>query len=230
MAKTLREIVRELRSQGIPIVYRDRSDGSIIITSIGGVSYQGRGAAGNKAAREMLGEKLDPTLAHQMQRAFKDETGYGPTRKKDPIDEETLKLLRKAQREIRKARKSGIMSGTVTMKNVRLMIKEKGVEYTRRVLKDIINKAKNTMTDDERHWLAETYRQCSVMAFTSDDDPKSADDLNAIAEYIEYNSVTRPQGKALYATAYDYQEGKITAPTLVENAREILGIGSWSDA
>ena len=53
---TLRELVKELRSQGHQVEYYNRKDGSILIRSIDGIDY--KGASGNAVARAM-GEALN---------------------------------------------------------------------------------------------------------------------------------------------------------------------------
>ena len=53
---TIKKIIDKLRSDGVRVQYRKRTDGGYYITSINGAKYKGK--AGNRLARSLLGENL----------------------------------------------------------------------------------------------------------------------------------------------------------------------------
>lgn len=60
---TLRDIVKELRDRGHSVVYKKRSDGSIAVLSIDSERFTAASRAGNRRARQMVGQTISKSLS-----------------------------------------------------------------------------------------------------------------------------------------------------------------------
>lgn len=126
---TLMQIAETLKSQGVAINYRQRKDGSIVITRIDGVSYQNK--SGNAKARALLGETLSSARSEQLQKIRTPKGKWGH-KKESRLDNRLKKELRKVQSQFRK---KGVTEGKPTMRNLRYILKHYGMEEAFRKLR-----------------------------------------------------------------------------------------------
>ena len=127
---TLRELVKELRSQGHQVEYYNRKDGSILIRSIDGIDYKD-GAAGNKMARAM-GEAMN--LNAELSQARKTQLKIiKPKGKRTPLPKYLEVKLKKVQKIYNK-NKVPLAQGRITKKLIREIYQEEGEEAARKKL------------------------------------------------------------------------------------------------
>lgn len=146
----LLDIVQKLEREGYIITYRHRSDGGIIITSVNGEKF--KGAKGNAFVRDIAGVKLSEARRKQLE-AIKPEKNVSPKqRKKDPIDESTLKLIRRVNRKLKKM---GNSAGHVTITQFRKNIKRFGREEANRLLRQAEKYSKGDAYVENIRWYKE---------------------------------------------------------------------------
>ena len=153
------EIIRELQRQGNVINYYHRKDGGYIITSINGIKY--RGATGNNVARSMLGTTLEESISSNkgLIRTLGKNISYKKGRaKKEKLDEDVKKSLRRVQRKWRKNFKDKKGYGTITTRAVREHLKKYGKEATLEHLKQLENYSKGIAYDKNIEALASYIR------------------------------------------------------------------------
>ena len=120
---TLRELVKELRSQGHQVEYYNRKDGSILIRSIDGIDY--KGASGNAVARA-LGQSMD--LNAELSQARKTQLKIiKPKGARTPLPKALEVKLKKVQKLYNK-NKIPISQGRITKKQIRQIVQEEGVK------------------------------------------------------------------------------------------------------
>ena len=118
---TLRELVKELRSQGHQVEYYNRKDGSILIRSIDGIDY--KGAAGNAVARA-LGQSMN--INAELSQARKTQLKIiKPKGKRTPLPKALEVKLKKVQKLYNK-NKIPISQGRITKKQIRQIVQEEG--------------------------------------------------------------------------------------------------------
>ena len=126
---TLRELVKELRSQGHQVEYYNRKDGSILIRSIDGVDY--KGAAGNAVARA-IGHSMN--LNAELSQARKTQLNIiKPKGKRTPLPKALEVKLKKVQKAYN-VNKVPIKQGRITKKLIRQILEEEGEEAARKKL------------------------------------------------------------------------------------------------
>lgn len=113
---TLREVVKQLQGQGVPVSFRVRPDYSIVITQIGTQKYSGR--SGNIAARNITGAQMSTREVLQRTRAS---AAKIPNAKYIPLSPAVNRALRAAQKAYRE---SGMTAGKPTRANIRGVMKE----------------------------------------------------------------------------------------------------------
>ena len=146
----LLDIVERLEREGYIIKYRHRPDGGILITSVNGEKF--KGAKGNTFVREIAGVKLSEARRKQLE-SIKPEKNLTPKqRKKDPIDESTLKLIRRVNRKLKKM---GNSAGHVTITQYRKNIKRFGKEEAHRLLKQAEKYSKGDAYVENIRWYKE---------------------------------------------------------------------------
>jgi hypothetical protein len=69
---TIREIASKLASQGYSVRYRVRKDGGVLITSINNQKFTA--AAGNKVARQLVGENISQKRETQLEKITRERT------------------------------------------------------------------------------------------------------------------------------------------------------------
>ena len=121
------DIINILKEQGISVKYFHRKDGGYIITNIGGISY--KGAAGNTAARQIVGAELSSARKAQLTRITT--TGV---RKKAPVPEELKKEVAKLQRRWKKVARP---KGEIRLQKFRERYQELGYEETKRSIEQL---------------------------------------------------------------------------------------------
>lgn len=127
---TLRELVKELRSQGHQVEYYNRKDGSILIRSIDGVDYKD-GAAGNRMARAM-GQSLNLN-AELSQAREKQLKIIKPKGKRTPLPKALEVRLKKVQKLYNK-NKVPLSQGRITKNLIRKIYQEDGEKAARKKL------------------------------------------------------------------------------------------------
>ena len=127
---TIKEIIKELQSEGIDISFYKRKDGGVRITRIAGETF--RGSSGNIRAREMTGHKMSEsqTLALKKLKTPKGKGSY-KKRLKEKLDDETRARIKRLQKEYRKA---GKKEGKPTTRNYRYVMKHEGKAEANRLL------------------------------------------------------------------------------------------------
>lgn len=113
---TLREVVKQLQGQGVPVSFRVRPDYSIVITQIGTQKYSGR--SGNIAARNITGAQMSTREVLQRTTAS---AAKIPNAKYIPLSPAVNRALRAAQKAYRE---SGMTAGKPTRVNIRGAMKE----------------------------------------------------------------------------------------------------------
>ena len=125
----LKDIIKQLETDGFEIEFRTRSDGGLIITKINGISF--KGAAGNTKAREIAGVQL--SQAQISQRSYNVKTFIkGYKHPKDKFDEDLKAKVKKVQYTWRKNK----VNGKITMRKAREHFKKEG----RKGVIDYLNK------------------------------------------------------------------------------------------
>lgn len=131
---TLIEIVQKYVSEGHKVNYRIRKDGGIIITSIDGMKFT-RVGEGNKYIRQVTGISLSKTRMEQtsynVNKFIKLQKGQKKASAKNDV-EDLKKLTKRVQRIWRKNATVG--EGKVTIRKVRWLAKEYGVEVAKEYL------------------------------------------------------------------------------------------------
>ena len=116
---TLKQIVMELIARGHKVTYYVRKDGGLVIHSIDGAKFSGK--TGNIVARQMLGVALSERRRIQLERINRQ---MNWKKSQTPIPEDLEKYRLKVNRLLRK----NIKTGTLSKRNMRAMIEEKGIE------------------------------------------------------------------------------------------------------
>ena len=128
---TIKELIQDLIEKGNDVSYYKRKDGGYRITRINRERFSG--SAGNIRARQIAGITLSEARARALSKLItpKGKGSYNK-RRKEPLDEETKKFIKKLQRLYRKAGKS---EGKPTIRNYRYILKTKGKEEADRLLR-----------------------------------------------------------------------------------------------
>ena len=95
----MREVVRQLQSQGHSISFHVRSDGGILIRTLDGVRYQG--AKGNAVARQLVGITISKARSEQLKYATRARRVKKPT-----LDDEIRKEFERVKKKWNKAFKA----------------------------------------------------------------------------------------------------------------------------
>lgn len=109
---TIKKSIKELRTRGYRVSYRQRKDGGILIKSINGQKY--RGATGNSVARAILGQKLSEARQVQLRRLNPYKIEY----------EKTPKIVKGVVQLYKSGKKKG-MARTITKRVKQILDKER---------------------------------------------------------------------------------------------------------
>ena len=129
---TIKEIISELIHSGNEVSYYKRKDGSYRITRINGKSY--RGSTGNTRARQIIGTRanISELRARALSKLItpKGKGSYNK-RRKQWLEDETIKVIRRIQQSYRIA---GKKEGKPTIRNYRYILQTKGKAEADRLL------------------------------------------------------------------------------------------------
>lgn len=174
--------MQELSSKGINITYRERTDGSILITSINGQKFEG--AKGNATARELTGNNL-PDAFRQQLADIKPQLGASPaSRKQEPLTPTLKAKIAKAQRIWRNKGMNTKGTGKITTKRIRQLYQQYGEEEASRALNEKIRYAKGIAYSKN----VEIQAQKLDSLANQFRDSQASSDLHQIAQYMRDNS------------------------------------------
>ena len=176
---TLRDIVSKLQQAGYKITYRNRTDGSIVVTSINGQKF--KGAEGNKVVRFMAGETLSTHRAKQLTKITRTRRSKLPK----PITPQSLEQQRK--RVVRKWRKAGL-EGSIAKSNLEAVIRDRGIAGAKTYLDNMEKRAEGYANEGEVEALIQRLQQD---IYSSDDE--EASDIQRLIDYIEQHRDIFPQ-------------------------------------
>ena len=219
--KSLASSVLELRKQGYRIKFRTRSDGGIIVQSINGQRFTG--AEGNRVVRELTGNVLSEARERQLASNVS-EFIRGQHTKKQPIDADLKKELRKAQRLWKKAGLAEKGQGKIRAKTTRQRLKREGIESALQVLKNNQRYALGYAYAENVNLLADKVKGLSALVKGSDQ--ASLDLLAEIADTAMYIASRADDFKEnlispIYEKVYD---DNLPVKERIRLIRQILGI------
>lgn len=219
MARTIRNIVEQLLSEGFDINYYVRKDGGILIKEINGQKFIG--AEGNKIAREMVGETLSERREVQLQSAT--------SKRKSFVEEYGREAYNQYRRITAKWRKANLpkSAGKITMKKFREVIKEKGLK-----------KALEFLTEKDKYASGIAYaKNVEILAYyiqdlgnkLNEDYPSLADEYYNLASDLLINEdrIREHDIPEAYRQLYRLIDEPLTEALISEvarNTRRILGL------
>ena len=206
----LRQAVKMLRAQGHAINYRERADGSIVVTRVDGVSY--RNKSGNAKVRSLAGITMTEAQTQQLARIRTPKGKFG--------HKKTKKLSVGVKKELKRVqalfRKKGVEAGKPTTKNVRWAIEHLGEEEATRRLKQASRYARHIAYPENVRTLAERLR---IDASKRKED--YARRLRDVADYVEAHAEDDTITEEMLSAVYD-DDGDLY---MAEN-----GNGNWANA
>ena len=206
----LRQAVKMLRAQGHAINYRERADGSIVVTRVDGVSY--RNKSGNAKVRSLAGITMTTAQKAQLEgiRTQKGKFGHNRKQKLSPA------VKRELQRVQALFRENGIAAGKPTTKNLRWVEKNKGEKEAMERLKQARRYARHVAYPENVRTLAKRIRKDAMGR-----QDRYATRLEAIAKYLEDHAEDDTIREEQLGKAYERESGLYRA----EN-----GSGNWANA
>ena len=173
---TIRDIIQIMKDANMDVSFYVRKDGGIRITKINGKSFSG--SKGNVEARKIVGATLSEARIRQLAK-LKTPKGKGSynKRRRQKLDEETKKEIRRLQRLYRKNKTK---SGAPTQRNYRYVMEHYGKKEADRLLKQSDYYARGVAYDENVDALIA--RLESDMSKLSD---KSASKIRAIIDKLE---------------------------------------------
>ena len=216
---TIREIIEELTKQGHVVEFYERPDGGVLIKSIDGVKF--KGATGNAMARQMTGQTISEKRKSQLTKI---------TESRTTGNKELDKILRKVQKKWNKAfgkkkkRKKG--AGKITAQKVKWRLEHKGLEETKRSLKEKEKYAEGIAYELNVQSLADEVRRTGEIY--SEFDPNG--EFERIALFIEstMNSFREEWIYPCYEVLYEIdkfaEKGLLTRQMMQEFGRQIKNI------
>lgn len=209
---TLRQIVMELIARGHKVNYYVRKDGGLVIHSIDGTHYSGK--TGNAVARKMLGVALSTRRKVQLERI---NTQRNWKKSQTPIPEDLEKYRLKVNRLLRKA----VKVGTLSKRNLREMIEERGVEGAWEYLKEQERRARGLAYNSVINGLLARLEEDKLTAPIEEQEKLESliQDIRNNMDNISFDSVFR-----IFDELYNYEMGQLSIDTLVSRVRSILKI------
>ena len=209
---TLRQIVMELIARGHKVNYYVRKDGGLVIHSIDGTHYSGK--TGNAVARKMLGVALSTRRKVQLERI---NTQRNWKKSKTPIPEDLDKYRLKVNRLLRKS----VKVGTLSKRNLREMIEERGVEGAWEYLKEQERRARGLAYNSVINGLLARLEEDKLTAPIEEQEKLESliEDIRNNMDNISFDSVFR-----IFDELYNYEMGQLSIDTLVSRVRSILKI------
>ena len=206
------DLIEELVKQGHEVHFYKRKDGGYRITSIDRKRFTG--SSGNVEARKILGVKLSERRERSLKKLTtpKGKGSYN-RRRKEPLDEETKKAIRRLQRMYLK---SGKKEGMPTIRNYRYILKTKGKEEADRLLHQ-----------SERRILGLAYienvnalLQRLLLDLNKKDDPDMSSTWDLIySKRFEFKEVWIPE---IYEILYKWEQGQIEGNEAARLIRAII--------
>ena len=209
---TLRQIVMELIARGHKVNYYVRKDGGLVIHSIDGTHYSGK--TGNAVARKMLGVALSTRRKVQLERI---NTQRNWKKSQTPIPEDLEKYRLKVNRLLRKS----VKVGTLSKRNLREMIEERGVEGAWEYLKEQERRARGLAYNSVINGLLARLEEDKLTAPIEEQEKLESliQDIRNNMDNISFDSVFR-----IFDELYNYEMGQLSIDTLASRVRSILKI------
>ena len=203
---SLRQIVMELIARGHQVNYYVRKDGGLVIHTIDGEHYSGK--TGNVVARKMLGVALSERRRIQLERINKQ---MNWKKSATPIPEDLEKYRLKVNRLLRK----NIKTGTISKRNMRAMIEQRGIEGAWEVLREQERRAK----DHAYYGVIDTFieRINNNIKDATLNDPEDVSTLETIKELVDANRdyLTFDDMWSMFDEVYNYEKERIDVNTLL---------------
>lgn len=181
---TIKKSIKELRSRGYRVTYRQRKDGGVLIKSINGHKY--KGAKGNKVARGLLGQKLSTARAYQLHRLNprKGDDWTRPAAKvRTKLPEALTKELRSVQRLWRKGtglvKAHTTIQGTISKGNLRYVYETYGEQVAWEKLLKAKRYTQGYAYEENIKWFQET------LSSLADQLELYGLDISALTDFIE---------------------------------------------
>ena len=211
---TIIDLIKELQKLDYDVQFRKRSDGGYLITKINGQRY--KGAAGNIRAREITGTTISQARAVQLARIRPPKKIAPSQRKKAPLPEDLLKLLRKTQREWRK--KHPDIRGSISMRGLRYQYETYGRDQAIASLDKAYRYSQGLAYIDNVEWLLQRLEGIQSKLNTFEQAK-----LNRLIEKIKLHELTFKEAwiSEIYEEIYELEKGAIDVDEL---ARRIDGI------
>ena len=169
------QMIKELQKMGFKVDARRRTDGGWIITKINDMSFTG--ASGNQYARQVLGVELSQARIEQTH--FNVSKYIQGQKKKETLDEEMKRELRKVQRVWRKNK----VHGRITAKKVKEHLRDSGRREAMAYLKRQSRYGQGYAYPENVRYLAEYIR--GIAKGMEDTDKELAQASNKVAEFVE---------------------------------------------
>ena len=127
---TMIDVIDMLKDMGMEVKYFKRKDGGVRVTKIGNQRFTG--STGNKLAREMTGTALSERRTAQLKTIKTPKGQFGHRKRKEQLEEDIVKRIRKVQRKMRKNQVN--RTGIVTQRNYRYVLEHEGKQEAERRL------------------------------------------------------------------------------------------------
>lgn len=212
---TIIDSIKELQKLGYDVQFRKRSDGGYLITKINGQRFTG--AKGNIRAREITGTTISQAREVQLARIRPPKKIAPSQRKKAPLPEDLLKMLRKTQREWRK--KHPDIRGAISMRGLRYQYETYGREQAIASLDKAYRYSQGLAYIENVDWLVQRLEGIHSKLTNIFDKGK----MNRLIEKIKMHILTFKEEwiSEIYEEIYELEKGAIDVDEL---ARRIDGI------
>ena len=174
------QMIKELEKLGFKVDARRRTDGGWIITKINNMTFSG--ASGNQYARQVLGVELSQARIEQTH--FNVTKYIKGQKKKETLDDEMKKELRKVQRVWRKNK----VQGRITSKKVKEHLRDAGRREAMEYLKRQSRYGQGYAYVENVRYLAEYIR--GMAKGMEDTDKQLAEASNKVADFVESKEAT----------------------------------------
>ena len=210
---TIREIASKLASQGYSVRYRVRKDGGVLITSINNQKFTA--AAGNKVARQIVGENISQKREVQLEKITRERTDV----------ENMYNQFRRVKRKWTKGNLPKT-AGKLSFKKFKRAIKEKGKEEALKYLGEKEKYAVGIAYSKNVQALADYFDQ---LATSLDAMGEDGSEFNDLADLIRANDGNIRDEDLLpaYEEGYRINTEPLTdqlIKDIVRNVRRILKI------
>ena len=209
---TIKNVIQTLQKAGYNVSFYKRKDGGIRITRIDDQTF--RGSEGNKIARSQVGASLSEAQQLALSKLVtpKGKGSYNK-RRRNPVDDDTEKTIRRLQRLYRK---QGKKEGKPTRRNYRYILQTKGKEEADRLLKQA-----------ERRILGYAYLEnvdTLLNRIALDLQKKPNKDMEGVYNiiYLKRFQFLDKWISPVYEILYDWEQGQIEGDETARRIRQIL--------